>query len=368
MLEKNNQKSAEEFKPPFFSLGIGEDKKYFIENLAMLLESGVNINSALEIIRADTRSKQFQKIIQYVEDQINLGTPVWQSLKKTRILANRYLTLIRIGEETGRIVENLNIVAAQEQKEREFRSKIRSAMLYPAIVFTLALILGLGISWFILPRLASVFSQLKLSLPLPTRILIETGKFLSLKGAIAVPASIALFLGIFYFIFIFKKTKFIGQFIMLKFPGIGALVKEVEMARFGYLLGTLLEAGIPIIEALTSVAESTNLRTYKKFYDHLKKGAEEGHSFAQSFAQYPGSSNLISLPIQHLITTAEQSGRLPDTFKKIGNKFESKVDITTKNLATILEPIMLILVWLGVVFIALAIILPIYKIIGGLNH
>ena len=170
-----------------------------------------------------------------------------------------------------------------------------------------------------------------------------------------------------YFIFFFKRTRFVGQAFLFKFPGVGQLMKETELARFGYLLGTLLDAGIPIVGALNSLEEATGFQRYKKLYRHLCQGAEEGHSFAQSFAAYRKSRVLIDLPVQHLITAAEQSGRLPETFLKIGRRFESKIDITTKNLATILEPVLLIIIWLGVAFLALAIILPIYSLIGGLK-
>jgi type II secretory pathway component PulF len=180
---------------------------------------------------------------------------------------------------------------------------------------------------------------------------------------------------LFFFIFSFSKTKFIGQFILFSTPGIKGLIKEVEVARFGYLLGTLLGAGLPITHALDSLASATEISRYKKFYLYLHDSVGDGNSIQKSFVSFStrgGSTfggkhvnRLIPAPIQQLIVAGEQSGTLPESLLKIGQTFETKADTTTKNLTIILEPILLVIVWLGVVTVALAVILPIYSLIGG---
>jgi len=368
MPEEKKQISHAKKNIRFPRIGLGEEKKYFIENLGMLLGAGINPESALQIIEAGTKSSRMQRVLQSLRNEIEKGSPLWLALQKSGILAERYITLLRIGEQTGKIVENLNILSAQEQKENDFRAKIRSATLYPAFVLCLAIVLGLGISWFILPRLAIVFSQMNIKLPLLTRILINIGNFLARRGKIVIPSFLAfLFLG-FYLLFVFKKTKFLGQALLFRLPGIKRVIVETELARFGYLLGTLLETGIPLVESLTSLAEATNFYAYQKLYSHLRQSTEAGLSFAQSFASYQKTERLIPLPVQHLVMAAEQSGKLPEAFLSIGRKFEAQAEVTTKNLTTMLEPILIIAIWLGVVFIALAIIMPIYSLIGGLNH
>jgi type II secretory pathway component PulF len=144
-------------------------------------------------------------------------------------------------------------------------------------------------------------------------------------------------------------------------------MKEVEIARFGYLLGTLLQAGLAVNLALESLANATDFIVYRNFYLYLGKSIEEGYSFQKSFSSYKNTAKLIPTPILQLIIAGEKSGNLSKTLLKVGEMFEEKSDITTKNLTIILEPILLVFVWLGVVSVALAVILPIYGLVGGLD-
>jgi hypothetical protein len=172
----------------------------------------------------------------------------------------------------------------------------------------------------------------------------------------------------FYFLFFYKKTKFIGQAILFAIPGIKNLIREVELARFGYIMGTLLEAGLPVIEALDSLKESGTLRAYGKIYVQLKEGVEEGKSFEECFRSNRRIKKLIPTTIQSLIAVGERSGRLGKIFLNISESYENKTELTTKNLSVILEPLLLVVVWLGVVAVAMAVILPIYSLVGGLNQ
>lgn len=266
------------------------------------------------------------------------------------------------------MVENLKVVASQQQKEREFNSKIASAMMYPIFVFSLTLIVGLGVAWFILPRLATVFAQMRIELPLLTRWLIALGTLLGQYGLIVIPAVLVVLSLIVYFVFFFPKTQFIGQSLLFLFPPLAQLLMGLELSRFGYLLGNLLEAGLPILDSLDSLAGSTTLNRYKKFYLFLHDRMAEGNSFGKSFEMYKGSYDLIPSSIQQLIIVGEQSGNLATTLQKIGSLYEDKTDVTTKNISVLLEPILLVIVWLGVVGVAVAVILPLYGLIGNLNN
>ncbi|MBN1778636.1 MAG: type II secretion system F family protein, partial [Candidatus Buchananbacteria bacterium] len=168
-------------------------------------------------------------------------------------------------------------------------------------------------------------------------------------------------------IFYFPKTKIIGQVILFNLPGIKRLIQEIELARFGYLLGTLLKAGLPINQALDSLVQATTSYQYKKFYRRLAISIENGNSFQKSFLNYKRLKRLIPNPIQQLVFAGEQSGGLSKILLKISQIYEVKTETTTKDLSVILEPILLVIVWLGVVSVAMAVILPIYNLIGGFD-
>ncbi|MBI2577951.1 MAG: type II secretion system F family protein, partial [Candidatus Wildermuthbacteria bacterium] len=306
-------------------------------------------------------------ILALVKNELEGGSPLWKALQGFKLLPAHALELIRIGEESGKLTENLKAIALQTQKEKVFRSKIRSAVMYPAFIFFLAAFIGIGVSWFILPRLSTVFSQLHIALPLITRVVISIGEFFSMYGLYVVPAAIFLLMALMHFLFCFNKTKFIGQEILFHIPGVKRLIREVEVARFGHLLGTLLAAGVPVIQALSSLSQSTGFRKYRRFYQYLAKSIEEGNSFQQSFALYKRKASLIPNPVQQMVVAGEQSGNLSAILSKIGEAYEDKTEATTKNLTVILEPFLLVMVWLGVVGVALAIILPIYSLTGGLS-
>jgi len=145
------------------------------------------------------------------------------------------------------------------------------------------------------------------------------------------------------------------------------IIQQMELARFGYLLGSLLQAGMPIVDSIRSIKETAGFYNYRKFYKYLESSVEEGNSFQRSFLEYKRIKKILPPPIQQMIITSEKSGHLSETLKKIGSVFEERLENTTKNLTVILEPVLLVIVWLGVVAVALAVILPIYGLIGGLQ-
>ncbi len=368
--------NAEETKfPAFLKAGLKslfsvseEERDYAVENLALLVSSGTGILSALEAIESELRSRRIKDAFAGLKDDVENGVSLWRALKNTGLFPAHVVSLVKIGEESGRLSETLKTVVDQRQKERVFRAKVRSAMMYPVFVLVMALFIGSAVALFVLPRLALVFSQLKLEPPLITKALIAAGKFLAAYGLTAIPFFLGISAIAVYFAFVFPKTKFAGQALLLKLPAIKKILKEIELARMGYVLGTLLEAGLPIVDALNSLSETASLRPYEKFYVFLRDGAREGNSFRRSFALYSGGINLVPAPIRQMIVAGEQSGRLPETFLKIGEIFENKTETSAKNLTVILEPLLLVVVWAGVVAIALAIILPIYDLISGFGQ
>lgn len=349
------------------TFGLSKERDQFIENLSMLILSGMSIIGALSSIIKQTKSPGMKKILERMLLEIESGSPVWKTFDKTGFFKGYTISLIRLGEESGNFAENLKVVALEEEKDREFKSKVRSALMYPVFVLVLTNVVGIGISWFILPKLAKIFYDLKLTLPFITKVLIGFGLFLNKNGLIAVPLGVAVISLIAHILFFNKRTKFLGEYIIFSIPGIKTLLMEVEVARFGYLLGTLLEAGLPVTKAIDSLAGASDVIRYKKFYLYLKDSIDMGNSFQKSFAGYKNIDALIPQPIQQLIISGEQSGNLNKTLIKVGQVLEAKSDTTTKNLTIIMEPILLVIVWAGVVTVAFAVILPIYSLVGNLN-
>ncbi len=347
---------------PYISIGFGDEKDYFIENLSLLLASGMSILSALDSIGESVKSKKMKKVTKFITESINDGLPFWKSVDSARIFPKRIIALIQSGEEAGRLPDHLNLATAQLHKEKVFKSRLKSALIYPGIVLTLAFIIALGAFWYILPNLVFLFDITEKTLPFSTQVLLWVGVFFESYGYIFIPSLILTLFIIIYVFFFNKRTKFLGDFFLLRLPGIKRLIQGVEMARFGYTFGALLQSGFQINESLELVKSGTDYVSYQRFYSHLQEKINQGNSFKKSLDSYPKSDRYIKIPIQQLIMAAERSGRLPETLIKIGVIFEEKTDAMSKDLGTIIEPVILIIVGFVVGFVVLGIISPIYDV------
>lgn len=342
-------------------------RESFTTNLALMLRAAVPVGETLDSLQETTHSAEMQGALQQMKRDIDDGMALWKALERSGIVSNQTMALVRLGEQSGNLVENLLVAAKQEEKQRIFKSKVRSALLYPTFVLGITAVVGIGVAWFLLPRLAVTFKQLNLKLPLISRIFIGLGTFLQHNGFWAVPLGLALTLIIGYILFGAPKTRTLGQRFLFRVPGVSAMLQQVEIARFGYLFGTLLNAGLTITEALTLLYDATTTVKYKKLYKYLNKSFEEGYSFKTGFANYKHVDKLLPPAVMQMIIAGERSGALPETLLSVGTIYEEKADIATQNLEAILEPILLIIVWLGVLGVAVAVILPIYSLVGGLR-
>lgn len=344
-----------------------KEREYFSENLALLLKAAVPVGQALESLEETTRNARMKRALKGMQLDIEAGASLSDALQSSGIVGEQTLALVRLGEQSGHLVENMQLSAQQEAKRHAFHAKVRSALIYPSFVLGLTVIVGLGVAWFLLPRLAATFSQLQVTLPPLSRAMIGLGVFLKEHGFVAVPIGTAAILAIGYVLFAAPRTKHIGQRILFALPGISRLMYEVEVAQFGYLLGTLLEAGLPITKAIMLLAQSTTSSRHRKFYAYLAGALEDGHSFREAMKSYKGISKLLPPSVQQMVIAGERSGALSQVLMTIGRTYEQKSDVTTQNLESILEPILLVIVWVGVMLVAVAVIVPIYSLVGGLG-
>ena len=354
-------------KPRLLALPFKE-REYFTENLALLLQAAVPVGETLDSLSQGISSRSFKKAIITMKKDIEAGYNLADSLERSGIAGSQTLALVRMGEASGNLVENLKIAAEQERKHHVFVAKVRSAFIYPAFVIVLTIIVGLGVAWFLLPRLADTFSQLHVALPPISQALIGFGIFLREHGIVAVPVFLLAVIILGYILFAAPGTKNIGKKIMLHTPGVGRLIREVELAQFGYLLGTLMNAGLSVTEALQLLANTSTTLDYKKIYLSLADSIGNGYGFKDALTRSKKSERLIPVSVRQMIAAGERSGSLPEVLVTIGKTYEQKSDTTTQNLETIVEPILLVTVAGGVMLVAIAVILPIYSLIGGLNQ
>lgn len=347
--------------------GINRDtSEYIVESLSMLLLAGVTVGEAIESIAAEIQNKQTRMTILEMRTNIDEGMPFSLAIEHTGLFAPSVITLIEVGESTGKLPENLKVIATQMHKNNAMNAKIKSAMLYPAFLVGLLFVVGTGIGVFLLPKLLDIINGLQVEVGPMTKVLIVVGTLFG-KFGILFAAMVVLF-GVMTMIGI-KKSPAIKAFmeeILFRIPGIKKLLFETEISRFGFVLGTLLDAGLPIVTALQSLAASMSTRRYSRFCSELQEKVDEGNSFSKLLSQKK-YRKLLPGTICQIVISAEKSGNLSGSLLKIGSNYEDKADLTAHNLETLLEPIVLVLIAIAVLFVALAVFLPIYSLIGNLN-
>ncbi|MFA6474696.1 MAG: type II secretion system F family protein [Patescibacteria group bacterium] len=347
--------------PGLKNFGLRKEVYIMVENLSDLLTSGMSIITVLDSIASEVRTTRLRKRIYSISKQVQSGSTLASAFAKEDLLPPRMITLIRIGEKTGKLSENLKVLVLQNQKDEMFRSKVRSSLLYTTIIMVLTVLIGGGTAWYVLPKLTLAFEQFDVVLPLPTRIMLWFGTILSRFGYIIMPLVALILINVFYFLFSFPRTKFIGHRILFHVPLIKTLIRDVEIARFGFILGTMVQAGVPIVPALEALIDTTTYKNYQALYSYLAKSIGQGKSFRQCFHEYPGIDKLFPNTVTALIMAGELSGNLDKQLLHIGERYERFVDEVARNLPIIIEPILIVGVGIAVAFLGVSIIYPIYQ-------
>lgn len=336
----------------------------FFENLALMVKSGIPLNEALEVLAAETRSAGFKKILQNIKAQVEGGTSFADALEETRyIFGDLAVNIIQAGEVNGTLEDNIRYVADLLQRQQELKEKLQTALIYPEIVLTLAFIIGGGIAIFILPRLVPLFTSLNVKLPLMTRVLLAVSNFLQQRGSL-IALSIAVLVGIYILLIRLEPVKLFMHSLSLHLPLIGGILMDYQLALFSQVFGTLFRSGLTIQASLEATTKAvTNLR-YRQVLKKAQKRLVAGVPLSVILYTYP---HFFPQQTIALLSVGEKSGKLGESFDYLAKFYDREVDTATKRLPTVMEPLLLFVIALIVLFVALAIIMPIYEITSSLT-
>lgn len=366
----NNQSSRSQIptrsKVKKGSSQVTKAKKTFLDNLALLVSSGMGVNTSLRILHKNTQDKSLKKTLNSMLSSVESGSSLSQTMNEHNFLPDFLISLIRIGEESGNLADKIKRTVISLDKDQRRKSQLRSALFYPVFVLTLVIVLGIGVSTFILPRIGQVFSNMNVKLPVMTTILIKIGDFMSKYWYIIIPLIIGTLALSILLLFVFPATKKSGQWLLFHLPVFNDLIVKTEVSRFAYNLAMLLNSGIPITKALLSLSKIHDYYMYKDYTQFLANYIQSGKSFHNIFDSNKKKTNSIfPFAAQEIITAGEESGKLPEVLEQLGDRYEQESEEIAKNIAILLEPALLIVVWVGVVFLAVAILLPIYSLVGS---
>lgn len=339
------------------------EKILFGKNLASMIEAGLPLSRAIEVMSRQSKNKKYKFVVNSLNDSIKAGDTLSGAMSKfPSVFSNLFVAMVRAGEESGDLVGALKVVSGQMEKTHELKKKIRGAMIYPGVIITAMTGIGIFMLIFIVPTLTKTFTELNVELPKSTQFIInvsdafrENTFFLLMLVVLFVVLLIAGF-----------KTS-IGRRIMdwtfLHFPLISGLVKETNSARTARTLSSLISSGVPYIKAVDITQEVIQNSYYKKVLKKAGKNVELGLPVAKIFEE---NQKLYPVFVSEMIAVGEETGELGGMLMKVASYYEDEVEQKTKNMSTIVEPFLMIVVGAAVGFFALSMISPMYSLVENI--
>ncbi|MGA2037344.1 MAG: type II secretion system F family protein [Acidimicrobiales bacterium] len=326
--------------------------------LATMVESGLSVIRAIGILAAQVENKELARVLGQVQLDVERGSSLSAACAKhPKVFGKLFVTMVQAGEAGGHLDSVLLDLASTMEKQAELQRKIRGAMTYPAVVVSVMILIFLALLIFIVPTFQKLFSSLHASLPLPTRILIRSSKIVLSPWALLIIVVIVIGVVLFRRWIKTDNGRQKWDAFKLRPPVFGPLAHKVSIARFAHTLGSLVQAGVPILESLDIVAETSGNRIVGDAVLYAKSGVREGRSLAETLRKH---EEVIPTLVTQMIEVGEQTGQLDTMLQKVGQFYDGEVDATVNNLTSMLEPILTVAMGAGVGTMVISMYLPMF--------
>jgi type IV pilus assembly protein PilC len=329
----------------------------FTRQLATMIDAGLPLVQSLEILSSQQDNKTFKNILRGIREDVEGGSTFAGALKKHPTTFNDlYTNLVVAGEEGGILDNILTRLANYIEKAEALKKKVKSAMVYPSVIVSVAVIVVVVLMIFVIPVFESMFKSAGQSLPLPTMIVVVISKAIRKYIVIFIPAAIALF----YLLKKWRQTengRTVIDKLLLQLPVFGPLFKKISVARFSRTLGTLVSSGVPILDGLNIVSKTSGNKTIETAILNARASIREGETIAEPLNR----AGIFPPMVIQMISVGESTGALDSMLSKIADFYEDEVDVAVGNLTSLLEP--LLMCFLGVVIggVVIAMYLPIFQ-------
>lgn len=362
-----HEKSGKKSISTLFSFSFGGTKQaeriMFAKNLSAMLRAGLPLARALIVLERQITNKEWKRIFTSIQDDLAKGVSLSVALARfPKSFNSLFTSMVAAGEESGNLSGSLSIVGEELEKANELRKKVRGAMMYPAVILTLMLGIGIMMFVYVLPKLTDTFKSFGAELPLPTRMIINTSDFIQnnygmlILGAFIIIGSAVIFVRSSF------GTKIVDKCIV-KLPVIGHITQEINSARTTRTFSSLLSSGVDVVAALTITKDVVQNVHYKAMLAKTAEDIQKGSTLQSIFSV---RTDLYPTFVGEMIGVGEETGTLSKVLLEVAVFYENEVDNKTKNMSTIIEPILMVIIGLGVGFFALAMISPIYSLSSGI--
>jgi type IV pilus assembly protein PilC len=357
---------GKEFNLPTFGGGVkAKELAIFTRQFSVMIDAGLPLVQCLEILASQQENKTFQKVLTGVRGAVEGGSNLSTAMKQyPKVYDPLYSNMVEAGETGGILDTILQRLSTYIEKNVKLKAAVKSALIYPVGVLTIAAAVIVLLLWKVVPIFATLFAGLGVDLPLPTKIVIAMSHFVgSIFGLLIFVAIIAGIFGI----KIWYGTpggRYALDMVVLKLPVVGILMRKIAVARFTRTLGTLISSGVPILEGLDITAKTSGNAVVERALNKVRKSLEEGKSLTEPLKE----SEVFPGMVTQMIAVGEQTGAMDSMLQKIADFYEDEVDVAVKDLLTALEPIMIVFLGIVVGGVVISMYLPLFSLIGKLSN
>ena len=332
----------------------------FAKNLGLMMRAGLPLTRALSVMSKQSKSKPFKKLLSELEADVSHGKTLSESLKRwPKVFSRLFVSMVKAGEESGNVSGSLDIVSTQMEKLYLLAKKVRGALIYPAIIISVMIVIAVLLLIFMVPTLTATFEGLGVELPLATRILIYLSNFL-VEHTLAVLTGAVLFVISFVLFFQTRIGRNLADTVSVHVPVIGEMVKEFESARSTRTLSSLLSSGVEIVVALDVTIDVLQNHLYKDVLTQVRMAIEKGEPMSAVFIRH---EHLYPLFVGEMVAVGEETGKISEMLMGVASYYEEEVDQKTKDLSTIIEPVLMIIIGIGVGIFAISMLAPTYSLV-----
>ncbi|MFT7644902.1 MAG: type II secretory pathway component PulF [Candidatus Paceibacteria bacterium] len=333
-------------------------------NLGSMLTAGLTVTRALSVIERQSTNPRLKGVMVRMVERINQGDSFHESLKEfPEVFNDLYVAMVQAGEESGNLAESLQTLSIQMERSNNLVKKIKGAMIYPAIVVTIMVIIAVLMMIYVMPQITDTFKGMGKDLPATTTFLINTSDFMVEHTLLVIVGMIGSVVG---FIYLLKTKwgKITSSWLVVRLPVVGNLAKEANSARTARTLSSLLNSGVEVIRAIEITEEVLQNVFYKEILHDAAKRVEKGTALSETFVE---RKDLYPILVGEMILVGEETGQIAGMLGELAIFYETEVERKTKDLSTIIEPLLMVVIGGGVGFFALALIAPIYSLSDGIG-
>jgi type IV pilus assembly protein PilC len=339
------------------------DKIIFARNLANMLDAGLSLTRAIAVMEKQIKNKHLKKIYNELNLDISAGKSFHDALDRFNdVFPPVFISMVKAGEEGGNLSESLKSIASQMDSTYRLQKKIKGAMIYPSVIVTVMILIGIIMMIFVVPKLTATFKDVGTELPGSTKLVIFMSDFLR-NHYILLPIFLLIIMTIIYNILHTKGGKNAFDKLVIRLPIFGQIIKESNSAKTARTMSSLVGSGVDLIQSIDITNEVIQNNLYKKVLIEVRGNVEKGKPMSDVFNKY---ENLYPIFVAEMINVGEETGKLATMLQGVAVFYENEVDQKTKDLSTIVEPVLMVFIGIAVGFFAVSMISPMYSVMNNI--